>query len=279
MPVITLHFDVLVSPGETKSIHGITAVDPACMAAKMLSIPAIVPFFNNCASQANGPLLTVMVETILYALYAGFFVFLIWRGRERVLGVICLAAYLAGILVAALVSVNPSEPNASLYNWWQNSSVFGFLPYWWAGALAVNSSVRAALNRNFTAITVALIALTVALVGIWYVFHTSYETAVLAQLRQLVFAVWTAALIGRVDGASVGRWNPLPAIGRAGYSLYAFHAPILVCLLIYGVAWPLVLVAVITVGFIMYALIEKPSIFVGKLAAERLKAQHVISVT
>lgn len=275
LPILTLHFDVLVSAVKTKSIHGIVAADPGCLVAKMTAIPAIVPFFGDCASQANGPLLTVMVEIVLYALYAAFFAFLVWRGREYWIGVLCSAAFAGGVIVAALVALNPSGENAALYNWWQNSSVFGFLPYWWLGAIAVNSAVRAFFNRHFAVTTTILVILTALLVGVWYLYHTSYETAVIAQFRQLALALWMATLIVKVDGVRVSGFNPLPAIGRAGYSVYAFHAPILVCLLIYGVSWPLVFIAVIAVGLIMYFFVERPAMSDGKRVAARFTAKPV----
>ena len=85
-----------------QSINGITVLTPGCLVAKMFTFPAIVPFFHG-AYQANAPLLTVMVEIVLYALYAIFFYFLVWRGREHHIWIICAGAYLGGVAVAALV--------------------------------------------------------------------------------------------------------------------------------------------------------------------------------
>jgi peptidoglycan/LPS O-acetylase OafA/YrhL len=270
IPLLTLHIGLSVNPAAVQKFYGSSPLDAACMVEKLSTLAAIVPFFHECSSQANGPLLTVMVEIVLYALYGAFFWFWILRGRERWIWRICAACYAAGLLVAAAVSVDDSSTNRLLYNWWQNSSVFGFLPYWWIGAVAISPEARGLLDRYFMALGWWLAALTLLLVGLWYFFGTSYETAVLAQLRQLVFALWAAALIVKVDGRAVTRFHFLPSVGRAGYSLYAFHAPILVCLLVLGVKWPVVFVALIAMGFVMYGLIEKPGMMLGKSIAARV---------
>jgi len=260
-PILTLHFDVAVSPALTRSMHSITELDPYCLLTKMTAVQALTPaFFNSatCPAQANGALLTVMVEIILYALYACFFAVFIWRGRENWVWIICAASFICGLVVAAL---SPSYP--TLYDWWQNSSVYGFLPYWWIGAALLHPRVRAWVIRRFGALLLAWAVLTAVLsLGTEYV-------PVIAEVRKLAFSFCVGAVICLLDEAKIGSRNPLSTIGRAGYSLYAFHVPLIVCTTLYGLPWWLTLAAAIAFAFAIYLAIERPFTQLGRLLANR----------
>jgi peptidoglycan/LPS O-acetylase OafA/YrhL len=261
LPVLTLHFDVLVSPAMTQAIHSVTALDPACLLTKMTALQALTSsFFDQaaCPSQANGALLTVMVEIVLYAVYGVFFVIFVWRGRECFLWLICGCTFVCGLLVAESSSAHPT-----FYDWWQNSSVYGFLPYWWLGAGLIDQRVRAFVMRHAGFFLVGYAAIAVAIP------HVGQHVAVLAEIRKLLFSFAIGALICWLDEASIGQNNPLSTIGRAGYSLYAFHIPFIVCATLYGLPWLLTFAAVIAFALATYAAVERPCTRLGHRLASR----------
>jgi peptidoglycan/LPS O-acetylase OafA/YrhL len=260
-PILTLHFDVAVSPALTQSIHSVTQLDPYCLLTQMIAIQALTPaFFGSatCLAQANGALLTVMVEIVLYVFYAGFFAIFVWRGRENWVWIICAGSFVCGLIVAAL---SPDYP--ALYDWWQRSSVYGFLPYWWIGAALLHPRVRAWTMRRFGAIVLAWSALTVALVS-----GAAYAPVV-AEVRKLVFSLCVGALVCLLDEAKIGQRNPLSTVGLAGYSLYAFHVPLIVCATLYGLPWWLTLAAAVAFAFATYLAIERPFTQLGRVLANR----------
>jgi peptidoglycan/LPS O-acetylase OafA/YrhL len=59
----------------------------------------------------------------------------------------------------------------------------------------------------------------------------------------------------------------LTLLGKSGYSLYAFHAPVLILLVTLGVAWPITLLAPIAVGVISFRFFERPLMVRGRIAA------------
>lgn len=90
---------------------------------------------------------------------------------------------------------------------------------------------------------------------------------VVVEAKKIAFAILIAALIGALDDGrfSVGRiaaW-----LGSAGYSLYAFHAPLAYGLLIAG--WPrwLVIPTAIAAGVAVYLAFERPLTDVGRQVA------------
>jgi peptidoglycan/LPS O-acetylase OafA/YrhL len=246
----------------TVAVNGSPTIDPMCLATKMLSLPALTPSFHHdgCSSAGNGPLLTVTVEIWLYAIYGAVFALLANRKRDQAILVISGASFLLSVAVAAL-----STRYAVLYNWWQNSSVLGFLPYWWLGAALVIPGVRQWAKRRFILISVCWIGLTIVIplggeIG-----------SAIAELRKVVFSLGIGAIIAWLESAKLAESNPLSFIGRAGYSLYAFHAPLLLPLVLAGVWWPLTLAAIIAFGVIAYFIVERPMIALGKRLAQNRK--------
>ncbi|MCA9880650.1 MAG: acyltransferase, partial [Thermomicrobiales bacterium] len=154
-------------------LSGTIAIDPACVAAKLAGVAALVPVFHPCSYAGNAPLTTVMVEFWLYVAYAVLFWLFIRRGHERAVWWICGALFVAGLVVAAGASRAPI-----LYNWWQNSSVAGFLAFWWIGALFVSPAV-ASRSRPL-----ALTAL-----GVWLALTALPVHPVAGELKKLMFCV------------------------------------------------------------------------------------------
>jgi peptidoglycan/LPS O-acetylase OafA/YrhL len=260
-PILTLRLDVAVSPTLTGALHSMTQLDPYCLITKMTAVQALTPaYFESaiCPAQANGALLTVMVEIVLYALYAVLFATLIWRGRENLVWIICASAFVCGLVVAALSAGHPA-----LYDWWQSSSVYGFIPYWWLGAALLDPRVRSWVIRRFGAFLLGYAVLTLMLsLGAEY-------DPIIAEARKLVFALCVGTAICRLDEANIDNRNPLSAVGRAGYSLYAFHVPLIVLLTLFGLPWWLTLAATMAFAFVMYSTVERPLTQIGRLLATR----------
>lgn len=227
-------------------LSGGTQISTACVIAKITGVAALVPFFHPCAYVGNAPLATVMVEIWLYVVYATVFVLLIWRGKERMLWYICVGAYCAGLLVAAFAT-------PWFYNWWQNSSLLGFLPYWWIGTLFVHPTI-AKRSRAIAVISFAT----------WLVITLSPMDHITAEIRKLVFCGIVGPIIVLTETARGPLLFPFSAVGRAGYSLYAFHAPVIYVLALLGVSWWLIVAATLAVAGLSYALLEGPLTRMGK---------------
>lgn len=236
-----------------KALSGTTAIEPICIAAKLFALSAFVPNFHTCAFIGNAPLATVMVEIVLYAFYAAAFTFLVWQGKTAYIAVICTAAWVGGLIVAI---VKPQYPG--LYGWWQNGSLWGFLPYWWVGALFVSPIVSEKARRFLPLIVMSWLALTAALM------MDVSQPALFAEFRKLVFAVLIGIIVVALDQIHLSPRNPLSSVGRAGYSLYAFHAPLTYVLCITGLPWWLIATANLVVASIMYVAVEEPFTRLGR---------------
>lgn len=233
-------------------------IDTACLASKVFLIAAIAGS-QACMFQVNGPLGTVMVEIVLYAIYALAFGALIWRGKERILWILCALSLVATFGVAA---AKPLQPG--LYYWWQNSSVYGFLPYWWLGAAVVNPNVARLLSRRIP--SVLGVALWVALSVIILVTDAA---PLLSEVRKLLFALLVAGLLPVIDRVPL-RDNPISAAGRSGYSIYAFHAPIIWVAALAWASWWAVICIAVAGGIVINHLYEDPFRKLGRRIAGRL---------
>lgn len=238
------------------ALSGTTQFSGACLAAKGLVLSAVFPSLYQCGFLGNAPLATVLVEIVLYILYAAAFAGLVWRGRERLVWLGCGALFLLSL---PLVARSPG-----LYGWWQNGSVFGFLPYWWLGVAFVSPAFAEACRRRWWLILLGWAALTALLT-----LGTPLPPAV-AELRKLVFALGVGILICAADNLRLRGFHPLVPIGRAGYGLYAVHAPLTYTLAIYGVRWWLVLAVNIAAGLVLHCAVERPLIAVGRRLRLRL---------
>ena len=244
------------TPELAAALSGTSAIDSGCVAAKALAVSAVVPEVYQCGFLGNAPLATVLVEIVLYILYGAAFAALVWRGRERLVWLGCGGLFLLSL---PLVARSPG-----LYGWWQNGSVFGFLPYWWLGVALVSPAFAGACTSRIRAIAVVWAVLTVLLM------LGPALMPVVAELRKLVFALGIGVLIRAMDNFRLRGFHPLAAVGRAGYGLYAIHAPLTYSLAIYGAPWWLTLCANIAAGLLLHYTIERPLIAVGRRLRLRL---------
>jgi peptidoglycan/LPS O-acetylase OafA/YrhL len=243
-----------ISPSLASALTGTTEIPAACVIAKITAVASLWPFAHPCDFAGNAPLLTVMVEIGLYAFYGAIFAF---GGEIWVFGA-CAASVLVGLVVAALNIRHPS-----LYNWWQNSSLLAFLPYWWIGAAAIVPRYRLALLKHWPAMAAAWLALTL-------IAYFLDPTAMASELRKLVLAGLMACMIVKFDDMAMPA-NPLSFVGKAGYSVYAFHAPLAVYLLLMGASWWQASAGAIVFGVGAYFAFERPLNLAGRHIARAAK--------
>lgn len=232
--------------GEAKSVTA------GCLAVKLTGVAAFVPSLYSCSLLGNPPLVTVMVEMWLYVVYAIVAVLLVRRHlRESLLWPAIFVVYGATLVWA--------EPNVLAWRWWHNGSIAAFLPYWWIGAAALGASATRAWRW------LAFLG-----AGVWIATVPVRGPSIgLAELRKLALALVAAYAISVLDSSAAKLPAPLTLFGRSGYSLYAFHAPVIIVLVAVGVSWPFVLAASIGGALVMYFVYEHPLTLYGRTLAAR----------
>jgi peptidoglycan/LPS O-acetylase OafA/YrhL len=260
--VVGFHIANGIDPAKVFAITATREISTWCLIAKAISAPALFPSLMSCAYQGNGPLATVMVEIVLYAVYALAFPVLVWRGLAGWWFRLCGVVWLAGVVVA--------WGNFGIYSWWQNISLWGFLPYWWIGAAFVNRAFTLRVRQSLIPLLLAWSLLTILIL------FGSPMSPVLSEFRKLVFALLIGLAVVRLDNSYINSGNPLSTLGRAGYSLYAFHAPITYTLCIIGVPWWLNILSNLGVAGVAYRLVEAPF---TRLGSRRAARGQLIAVT
>jgi hypothetical protein len=238
-----------LDPASAKALTGTSDIQPLCVAFKVTALAALLPIAHPCDFLGNAPLLTVMAVIGLYVVYG----LVVSLNNEALIYSISIVSAAAGLFIAALNLRYPL-----LYNWWQNSSLFAFLPYWWIGAAMAAPPARKMLARWLPTLVLARVSLTV--------FSHLEQTAIAAELRKVTLAALVALLIVALEEAPIPS-NPLSYIGKAGYSIYALHAPLCVLLLILGVSWWGVVSSAVAVGLLCYFAFERPLDRVGRRLA------------
>ena len=209
------------------SISGTTEISANCVAIKVFGTSACIPAQHSCSFEGNAPLTTVMVEMWLYVAYAAI-CFVLLRGvlRESFFWPILGLVWLAGLF---WVSIKPEHTD-----WWHNGSLIGFLGYWWIGAKFTDPDFAGWMRRLTIPIAAAWIGLTVILM------NDPGASIFLVELRKILLALLFGIGIAAIESLADRGAHSAAKLGQSGYSIYAFHAPILILLLILGVPWYLV---------------------------------------
>ncbi len=236
----------------TGALSSTRDLNPLAVAGKALTVDAWVPGWNFDLWQGNAPLHTVAAEIWLYIFYP-FIALALTRVRER-----WFWASIVGLeLVAALVLTGRLEWT----NWWHNVSGVGFLLYWWIGAKMVGVRPGRRLAAAAAGAGLAWFALTA-------IIKLQSDAFLVVEGRKAAFAVLVGCLIVVAD-----RPLRVPAVasrlGEAGYSLYAFHAPIAYLGIALNVWWPLVAAAAVGAGLMMFHAVERPAMMWGRVLAGR----------
>ena len=241
---------------------------------KVTGSAAFIPSQYPSSYQGNPILATVMVEIWLYVVYAATFVLLLRAGlRERWLWIAIAVGWIAGV-----VYVNSHPGDAA---WWHNGSLIGFLAYWWLGAKLNDPAFAAAMRRLLPLFLLGWITLTILLLE-------DKTTSLFAiDGRLLLLAAIMGNLVVFLDGAVRGlaeRILNLPGrLGKAGYSIYAFHTPILLVLLVAGVDWWIAGAIGVVACLLIFIVYERPLWLLGRRIAserrERRKRDRAVAQT
>lgn len=235
----------------SREIAGTQSIEPLCVAAKAVGVVTVWPELHRCAFAGNAPLNTVMTEIWLYAAYP-----LILLGLGRLMGARLMFLSVVAVWGAGVAAV---LLNPELRHWWNSASLPGFLLYWWIGALAIEPRAAVWVRRLLPASIAATAGMS------WLTM--SGETGFLAaEAHKIALAFTVAGLITFLD-APFRIWRPAAFLGKAGYSLYAFHGPVTGTLLVAGASWWQAIVAGIVTGCVMYVLVERPGISLGRAVA------------
>ena len=235
-------FSVATSPALAKLLSGTSDIGTGCTLARLTGLAALYPI--RCPL-GNAPLDTVMAEIWLYIAYPPLFLVMLRLGEAK------LWQGLALLWLAAVAWLSLAGASGEPWSWWNNSSLVGFLVYWWIGAKALDPAFQAKLKAAFPLLIGLWLTLSIPLV----VF--SDGIILLVESRKVVFALLIALLIVRLDTA-VRTHHLLALLGRSGYSLYAFHAPIIYTLLILAWPWWGAVLAAIAFGIMGHLVIEQP---------------------
>ncbi len=245
----------------TTSLSGTTDISTGCVAVKVFGTSAFIPGQHTCSFEGNAPLTTVMVEMWLYLVYA-LICFALLRGilRERLFWPILAVVWIAGLVWVS------REPQYTA--WWHNGSLIGFLGYWWIGAKFTDPAFAGWMRRLTIPLIATYIGLTVVLM------NDPGASIFLVELRKVMLALLFGIGIVAIESLAAPRVRTAGKLGQSGYSIYAFHAPILMLLLILGVPWYLVLAAAIGGGLLSFYSYERPLTRVGRrLAGRRSKPE------
>ena len=240
----------------TRLLSGTDEQSAALVAAKIIGLSAIFPELNQATYQGNAPLHTIMAEIWLYAAYPIIF-YSMTRFREAFVWLGIVALTVVGVIAVSM------EPG--LKNWWQNGSFFGFLIYWWIGAASVGDFDRQRSGGFLFAIGLGWLTLSLILIAGFT------DTIFIVELRKICFAILIAALIRHLDRSGWLSWRIGAWLGKAGYSLYAFHAPLVYALLIAGLAWFIVGPLVILAGIFFFSVYERPLDGFGRKLSEKIQ--------
>jgi peptidoglycan/LPS O-acetylase OafA/YrhL len=225
---------------------------------KLSTLSSLVPQWHVESFQGNAPLVTVAAEMWLYAVYGAVAVFLLRRRLDQWIWIGVGIVWIAGIVWLSRYR--------GYQGWWDTGSLFGFLPYWWLGAKFTDPGFWGRRGDVAAAAAVAFVAIAVA--GLL----VDSVPVVVVELRKALLALVIGWAIVQADGPRTRALDAGARLGQAGYSIYAFHAPVIVVLLIYGVPWPIVALAAIAFGVVAFLVYERPIMRYGAALGRRVVA-------
>jgi peptidoglycan/LPS O-acetylase OafA/YrhL len=259
---ITSSYPAELSVAQTLS--GTRELSPLWFSVKLTGLSALVPAWHAATFQANAPLHTVMVEMWLYAVYPLVALGFLARFSERTWWLVLVMLWAVGVGAATL--------RPDLQPWWHNGSLPGFLLYWWIGAKFVDPAFRERLRPWGPWLVLGWVAASVVILqgGVhWFP---------LAEARKVLFALVLGLLVTRIELLAWALFRQAAPIGKAGYSIYAFHAPLVLLLTVFRWPWWLTATAAIVAGMTCFKTIEEPLLRRGAALAARLEAKATLAV-
>ena len=257
--LILFSADLLLNPDSTMLMTGTSSITPSCLLVKFTGTSVFFPALHQCSFEGNAPLTTVIVEIWLYLAYA--------LAALVILRLIPSRWFWYGLVATWAIAVCDTGLHVNDYAWWHNGSILGFILYWWIGAACVSPELPTALHRMRRTLLLTWSGLTLVLLLNKGLIHGNLF--LLGEARQVIFALGWGWLIAYIDHREDHFFATLAPLGRAGYSLYALHAPILIFLLLLGLPWPLAAASVIAVGLVVSRHFEVPLQQYGRHLAAR----------
>lgn len=246
--VILYALSVSLDPELGRQLTGTNAIASAGLLIKLSGASVFLPSLHQSSFQGNAPMTTVIVEIWLYALYALCAMLFLrrvsalwfWRG---------LSAFWLAVLL--IIQFYPGY-----VGWWHNGSLVGFALYWWIGAACVDPRTTSLIARHGKKLVIIWLTLTVLFMVSRLTIHNDFF--LLAELRKVIFALGFGWITATNDRRQNTVFTSLAPLGRAGYSLYALHAPMLITLLLLGFPWWLAGTCAIAVGLLLHGYFELP---------------------
>ena len=230
---------------------------------KVTGASALIPAFYLGSWLGNAPLTTVAVEIWLYVAYAFAVKFSLIKTKEVYFWIAIICLWLTGL---AFVVHDPD-----LLPWWHNGSFISFILYWWIGAKFLNKPFQEFIKAKVAAIILIWVLISVVLVlrSTELISLNSNYAFLLTEIRKVIFALLIGLLMIWLDNNQQGLYRGGSSIGKMGYTLYAFHAPFLVFMLLEGLNWYTVVIAVSIISLFMFSVYENPVNLFGKRFAKR----------
>lgn len=239
-----------IAPQFVSLVSGTSGIEAECLIPRATLLPAIAPLWSGgCLYLGNAPLLTVMTEIALYAAYPPI---LLWFDRSP------RAVTRAAVGLVALGMLLTTFLYGITFYWWNNSSLFGFVVYWWIGAFGLVPKVRQVATARPTLLAAG------AAMALLTVIEFALPVGLVAEARKVAFSLLVLAFVIAVDRPAFAVPRFVSATGRAGYSIYAFHAPILYLMLAIGAPWWGAFVIAVAAGYSLSVVIEQPLARLGR---------------
>lgn len=258
--ILAFYYAVSLNEKWGKALSGTSEISIMAVFLKLTGIGALIPASYPGTYAGNAPLQTVMAEIMLYAVYPLFFLISLRWGTKWI-WILCGITFLIGLLFA-----HQSDDRLWSYLWWQNGSVFGFLIYWWIGALLVSDKVYQSLIPKVWIIGLSWVVLTALILGFEF-------GPIMSEFRKISLALLIALFVAALDKRQINLSRWISAPGRFGYSLYAFHAPLCYVLVISNVSFWIIILANLVVAAGFYAVLEKPMLNLGYKLSKPNKAR------
>jgi len=236
-----------------QALSGTNSINMEFLILKIFGVSSFIPFFHFKSFQGNAPLTTVMVEIWLYISYA-FIFFLSFRKRTlKNIFYVFMFFWAAMFLCVHFFPIYEG--------WWHNGSFISFSLYWWMGAFFVEIKNKKSMVSSPYLISAS---------GFFVILSPFLRTLLFSELKKISLTYLFGLLILRLES----HWRKTPpllgGLGSISYSLYAFHAPLVIFLLLFGFQLIFVISIVLSVSLISYLIVEKPFLQYGKTLSKKV---------
>lgn len=236
-----------------QSLSGTNSINIGCLILKIFGVSSFIPSLHFKSFQGNAPLTTVMVEIWLYISYA--FVFFLSFRKKSLKNIFYVFMFFWTVMFL-YVHFFPAYKG-----WWHNGSFISFSLYWWMGAFFMEIKNKKSIIFSPYLISAA---------GFFVILSPFLRTLLFSELKKISLTYLFGLLILRLES----HWRKTPpllgGLGSISYSLYAFHAPLVIFLLLFGFQLVFVISIVLSVSLISYLIIEKPFLQYGKNLSKKV---------